>query len=104
MRMRDQTGAMHLNSQYIAPQRLMRNVIMERHWLNHREGDQPQGSQLKLLQMIDQRRRRGCWRYGEGLTIEGLHAEPLVPVVGITEALNLHVSADLSTSPEPTPS
>ena len=57
---RDQTGANHFSWQYVAPRRLMRIVIMGWYWLNQRSGDQALGSQLKLLQMIDKRRRRAC--------------------------------------------
>ena len=50
--------------------------------LKQRLGDQALGSRLKLLQMIDERRRRACWRDDEGPAIAGFPAEPFVPVVG----------------------
>lgn len=94
-RKRDQTGANHFSWQHAAPRRLIRIVISGRHWPNQRGDDQALGSQIKLLQMIDERRWRACWRDGEGPAIAGFPAARLVPVVGVTEALNLRVSTGL---------
>ena len=62
--------------------------------MNQRLGAHALGSQLKLLQMTDQRRRRTGRRDDEGPAIASCPAEPLVPVVG-NRSMNLRVGAGL---------
>ena len=52
------------------------------HQLSQRLGDQALGSHLKLLQTINGRSRRACWRDDEGLAIAGFLTQPFVRVVG----------------------